>query len=280
MAGSGQCTSRRKPGHLLSKCVCHVIPIAHTFFPTASCDVVFGNLKCVARLTKGLSNEFEKRLRATELKLSSASMADNRGGAADVPVVYHYTDPKGLIGILSESQLWATDIRFLNDSSELRYAEELQRKILQEIISESPDGSLQKKLAEKTLEDRLDLRGDTYVVCFCAKDDLLTQWKAYGSSGSGFSIGFDREKLKSMLAELAPHGTGALWVGMTEVILARVRYSRRDQKRELRRAFDQYGALLSAGSSGFEIDKCADAIANTASGLSILRSRLKRNGES
>ena len=212
-----------------------------------------------------VSDGFGSRLRAAQLEVSSASAADARG-ATDVPVIYHYTDPKGLIGILSDSRLWATDVSFLNDSSELRYAAELQQEILEEIVNESPDGSLQRNLAVKALEDRSFLGGKTYVVCFCAKDDLLTQWKAYGSSGSGFSIGFDRGKLQSMLAELAPTDhSDALWMGMIEVALAQVRYSRGDQERALRRAFDRYVALLSVGSPEFEIKKCADAIANNAS---------------
>jgi len=69
-----------------------------------------------------------------------------------------------------------------------------------------------------------------------------------------------------MLAELAPTDhSDALWMGMIEVALAQVRYSRRDQERALRRAFDRYVALLSVGSPEFEIKKCADAIANNAS---------------
>ena len=35
--------------------------------------------------------------------------------------VYHYTDAAGLQGILDSGVLWATDYRYLNDSSELRY---------------------------------------------------------------------------------------------------------------------------------------------------------------
>ena len=37
-------------------------------------------------------------------------------------VLYHYTSPSGLAGIVERTQLWATDVRFLNDSQELKYA--------------------------------------------------------------------------------------------------------------------------------------------------------------
>jgi hypothetical protein len=115
---------------------------------------------------------------AAQLQMSSARVANSRN-MTDVPVIYHYTDPKGLIGILTHGQLWATDIRYLNDSSELRHAEELQRKVLGELLTESPDRSLKKRLATEALEAPPSFKGseNTHVVCFCAEDDLLTQWK-------------------------------------------------------------------------------------------------------
>ena len=63
---------------------------------------------------------------AAEEEMSSTPIADSRD-VTDVRVIYHYTDIKELIGILSDGQLWVTDIRCLNDSSELRHAEEVQR---------------------------------------------------------------------------------------------------------------------------------------------------------
>lgn len=38
------------------------------------------------------------------------------------PVLYHYTDQHGLLGILTSGRIWATDVLHLNDSSEVRYA--------------------------------------------------------------------------------------------------------------------------------------------------------------
>lgn len=34
---------------------------------------------------------------------------------------YHYTDAQGLLGIIQNGRLWATDIRFLNDPSEAHF---------------------------------------------------------------------------------------------------------------------------------------------------------------
>lgn len=54
------------------------------------------------------TNIFEKLIRL-ERELSAKRLADS-GGADDAPIICHYTDPKGLIGILSHGQLWATDV--------------------------------------------------------------------------------------------------------------------------------------------------------------------------
>lgn len=37
-----------------------------------------------------------------------------------------------------------------------------------------------------------------YVFCLCAEKDLLSQWRAYGKSGTGVGVGFDRLKLHSL----------------------------------------------------------------------------------
>jgi len=78
----------------------------------------------VATRTKQHRTRFARDLGAAEAAMSLERVAASRG-ATDVPVIYHYTDPKALIGILSQGQLWATDIRYLNDNSELRHAEEM-----------------------------------------------------------------------------------------------------------------------------------------------------------
>lgn len=49
---------------------------------------------------------------------------------ADTPIVYHYTNATGLLGIISSGSLWASDVTFLNDSNELAYAAAKLQQIL------------------------------------------------------------------------------------------------------------------------------------------------------
>ena len=45
-------------------------------------------------------------------------------------VLYHYTTAQGLIGITEAGRVWATDARYMNDSSEMVYTHELFRQRL------------------------------------------------------------------------------------------------------------------------------------------------------
>jgi hypothetical protein len=186
------------------------------------------------------------------------------------PVIYHYTNAEGLIGILSSGKLWATDIRYLNDSSELLHAEKLQRQVLKELIIKAPAGSLQKRLAIKAQEHPpWHSRLQTYVVCFCRDDDLLTQWQAYAAAGSGFSIGFDRRELESLVPNPVPVADG---VDVPDVSLKRIEYSEEKQKDSLRLSFNRYINRLPADPSQREID---DFVTEVAGDVARSASRFK-----
>ena len=139
--------------------------------------------------------------------------------------------------------------RYLNDSSELRYVETVLEEMLSEVLAEEQGESPRRTLAQ-AVRGKLAphfIEPTYYVTCFCTQDDLLTQWKTYGAWGSGFSIGFDRKKLESLLPELAPKvdsGLGLPDLGRSEIDLAGVSYSFEDQRRSLRRGFDRYTELV------------------------------------
>lgn len=79
--------------------------------------------------------------------------------------LYHYTSFSKLFDILDGDSFWASRSRFSNDSTE-----------------------------EKIFGDQWALKeqyyGDNYILCFCEKDDILSQWRGYCPQG-GASIGFE-----------------------------------------------------------------------------------------
>jgi|CXWL01.1.fsa_nt_gi archaellum component FlaF (FlaF/FlaG flagellin family) len=61
--------------------------------------------------------------------------------AEDHPELFHYTNAKGLIGIIESQSIWATDYRYLNDSTEIKfflqdYLSDLLRPISEEFLNE------------------------------------------------------------------------------------------------------------------------------------------------
>jgi hypothetical protein len=100
--------------------------------------------------------------------------------------LYHYTDLNGLIGIVTNQSLFASDIRFLNDSTEFDYGINLSKEI---ISSLSNAGN---KAIIDNLLDKLDTHfpEDKYVTCFSSDGDLLQQWRSYAKDGKGVSVGF------------------------------------------------------------------------------------------
>jgi len=116
--------------------------------------------------------------------------------------LYHYTSPAGLIGIAKSKSLWATHVKFLNDSKELDFAVDAAKYQLSLFIDPTEDG---KNFSEKEKELFTQMsnhagRASTgiYVASLTEERDLLSQWRAYCPDAGGYCIGFSSEQLVSM----------------------------------------------------------------------------------
>jgi len=47
----------------------------------------------------------------------------------DSKLVFHYTNQEGLLGIIEDKEIWASDAFFVNDSSELNHTLNLAQKL-------------------------------------------------------------------------------------------------------------------------------------------------------
>jgi hypothetical protein len=150
------------------------------------------------KMPRQLTHEFQSLLNRARKNW----FEKNRAIAREEPLhhLYHYTDSKGLTGILESGKLWATDARYLNDASELAYGCELVDRVLEEKRETTPtewtgqgkppvDQFLESALTAR-LFDPYEPGRFAFVTCFCEKDDLLSQWRAYADRGAGYSIGF------------------------------------------------------------------------------------------
>jgi hypothetical protein len=112
--------------------------------------------------------------------------------------IYHYTDDRGLAGILESGRIRLTEIFGLNDPTELRHGV-------------SPAIRLLRTAARR--DDRFEIRqfsqnvaamfhygieqiAHFFVCSFSEAGNDLGQWRAYADNGRGFALGFDAEMLE------------------------------------------------------------------------------------
>lgn len=112
-------------------------------------------------------------------------------------ILYHYTNITGLVGIIGSQKLWATDRRFLNDSSEISYGLELVKEILSEKIENEKSEVVSEFMRRSLNIDIVINIYEIYISCFCEEGNLLSQWRGYGDKGDGYSIGIEPEKIKN-----------------------------------------------------------------------------------
>lgn len=146
-----------------------------------------------------------------------------QGPPADI--VYHYTTSGGLLGIVGDAAIIATDIQYLNDAAEVRYAVGLANSVLT-AWSQATDRD-ETLLAEWRKALRLVRGIEVYVTSFSELDDSLAQWRGYAGRG-GCALGFD---IKSLQRHVLALDGRSCWVACV--------YDREDQQRILRDALDR-----------------------------------------
>lgn len=116
--------------------------------------------------------------------------------------LWHYTSVQGFQGIVTSKQIFATDVRFLNDRTEFIHA----RAIAAQVIAETNDYGSNFFPARDYSKKAVDLAFDTgnlsadrlqvFVSSFSEAEDQLSQWRGYSQGSSGISLAFDLTKLR------------------------------------------------------------------------------------
>lgn len=159
--------------------------------------------------------------------------------------LHHYTTITGLQGIATSTSIWASDARFLNDSSELTWAASLIDDVVREVFNEEPKGPLADALPNyEGLLNVFQYGSRPFVACFCEDGDLLSQWRGYGTGEAPASLGFD-------LTQLARFGLPP------RTYLRRVIYDGETQRQLVRSITETWLATvrrLLTGASQYQID--------------------------
>ena len=124
------------------------------------------------------------------INMSITQLAEDLYAAQPTEVLYHYTSLDALTKIVSSGCLYATDIGFFNDASEMKHAADILRAhIAQRIEDQAPNSRLLIQLRE-WVSERLTGGHMQFVVSFTTDGNLLSQWRSYCQHGKGVSIGF------------------------------------------------------------------------------------------
>lgn len=152
---------------------------------------------------------------------------DNDSGAAPESL-YFYTDAFGLQGILSPASwpirwqvpadqatryrnpddyhfgraalLMSSDVRYMNDTSELRFGAEIVRDRLEAACTNTAlDSDLRSAFGQSAATFHANSLHkwpwQCFASCFCVDGDLLSQWRGYAGGTGGFAIGFSTDGL-------------------------------------------------------------------------------------
>jgi hypothetical protein len=110
---------------------------------------------------------------------------------APTETLYHYTSLAGLLGIIGSRELRASDIRYMNDSAELRHTLDLlNRQVTRRILS-GVDHPEHLNAFLDWLGRRIVSGPMLFGASFRANGNLLSQWRGYSVHGKGVSLGFD-----------------------------------------------------------------------------------------
>jgi Protein of unknown function (DUF2971) len=114
------------------------------------------------------------------------------------PLLYHYTNAAGLLGIIENNKIWATHINYLNDASELSYARQLVDNILAQSQKEAASEVVREFFRRVRTVFDVSRTMDVFISCFCEDGDLLSQWRGYAQAGEGYSIGVDSQRFEKI----------------------------------------------------------------------------------
>lgn len=115
--------------------------------------------------------------------------------------LFHYTDAAAVKSIIENHEIWLTDVRYLNDTEEFRGGAAFIQRSLAKInkLHEHDDRMLRaasyiNDLDSEYFENEL-LQKPKFICSFSQKEDLLSQWRSYGS----YAIEFDRGVLQNSM---------------------------------------------------------------------------------
>lgn len=115
--------------------------------------------------------------------------------------VYHYCSVEVFRKIITNKELWMTDVTKSNDSKELQLAFDKLSEVLNnrtDIRNEINDDFVPLKMFYEFMSNFKVIEQLFHVCCFSVDSDSLNQWAMYAGDASGLAIGFDGTKFEEL----------------------------------------------------------------------------------
>jgi len=132
---------------------------------------------------------FDPRIERQLVALKESFTTDWAAFSARAPdPLWHYTDAEGFRGIVTNGTFRFSHTRLLNDPTEIVQGWSL---VISELEAEIAS---QEHLSEfytmtRDVADQVHSTYHYFIFSLSAREDSLSQWRAYGSGGSGYSLG-------------------------------------------------------------------------------------------
>jgi hypothetical protein len=115
--------------------------------------------------------------------------------------LYHYTSLAGLLEIVEEQVLWASNAHYLSDMKEIQHAEDFMVAEIIELLPRA--GPYEAEILTQLrhwLTDRGLSRHQLFLCSFTEEGNLLSQWRGYTPHGLGVSLGFPAADIVKLAA--------------------------------------------------------------------------------
>ena len=112
--------------------------------------------------------------------------------------LWHYTQRPGLLGVVGERRVRASDLWYLNDSKEILLTADIACEILDQLGSQKATSTRDREICEELrgFTEWLNTPQKVYAFSLSERVDDLGQWRAYGRPGSSYALGFKTAILK------------------------------------------------------------------------------------
>ena len=102
------------------------------------------------------------------------------------------------MGIIESRQLRASELRYMNDSTELLYALDLLQTAITARAQKATDDKFLLSNFSHWLHNHITRGPMLFSASFRANGNLLSQWRGYSNHGKGISLGFNHQAIQSL----------------------------------------------------------------------------------